>query len=148
MIFMKKIRLGLIVSRFNWSITSRMEKAARKQARLRGAEVSAVMYSPGCCDQPYVALQMIKRKKVDAIVALGVLLHGKTAHDEVVAYSAFQALQQLSITYGKPIGFGIIGPGATLELAAARAEEYAVRSVDAAIDLAGGDFVSRPREHG
>ncbi len=143
---MKKIKLGLVVSKFNWSITSKMEIAARGQAKKRGAEIAAVSYSPGCCDSPYAAMQMLKAKKVDAIVVLGVLLHGKTKHDEVVAISAFGALQQLSIMYGKPVGFGIIGPGATKKIAHERAEDYAVRSVDAAIDLASGD-VSRPREH-
>lgn len=148
MIPMAKIKIGIVVSKFNQSITSKMEAAARKQAESRGAKVVQVLHPPGCCDLPYVAQQLLKSKRADAIVVLGVLLHGETKHDEVVAHSAFHALQQLSLAYDKPIGFGIIGPGATRQMSEARAEEYAQRATDAAIDLADTGGKQAPaREH-
>jgi 6,7-dimethyl-8-ribityllumazine synthase len=143
---MKKTRLGLVVSKFNYSITSRMEKRAKQLAKSKSATIASVIYAPGCCDTPYAAQQLLKSKKVDCIAVLGVLLHGQTAHDEVVAYSAFHALQQLSLAYDTPIGFGIIGPGATRALASKRAEEYAERAVDAALEMARGK-VETIREH-
>jgi 6,7-dimethyl-8-ribityllumazine synthase len=142
-----KIRLGLVVSKFNDSITSRMEKTARARAKSRGAEITTVLYTPGCCDTPFYVQKMLKKGGIDAIAVLAVVLKGKTDHDQVVAYTAFTTIMQLSLKFDKPVTFGIIGPNATRNDAADRADEYAQRAVDAAVELARNE-VTTIREHG
>jgi 6,7-dimethyl-8-ribityllumazine synthase len=72
---------------------------------------------------------------VDAVVALGAVVKGETAHDEVIVKSAARALGDLSLEFRKPVGFGIIGHDAEYDLAEERADEYAERAVKAAIGL-------------
>lgn len=143
---MKKIRLGLVVSKFNHSITSKMELAARERAKHKGAEVTEVLYTPGCCDTPFYVQKMLKHGKVDAIAVLAVVLKGATDHDQVVAYTAFTSITALSLKFEKPVTFGIIGPNATRKMAEERAKEYAERSVDAAVELARNE-ITTIREH-
>ncbi len=142
----KKIMIGIVVSRFNGSITSKMEAAARKEAKKLGAVVAEIAYSPGALDSPFVALQMLKRGKVDCIAVLGAAVKGETGHDAVVVNTAASSLSALSLSFGKPIGFGVIGPNATKKQAEARAAEYAKGAVGAAIFLAAGK-ISTVREH-
>ena len=47
-------------------------------------------------------------KKFDAFVALGCVIKGKTPHFDFICKSTFDAIMNLSITYNKPIGNGII----------------------------------------
>jgi len=143
---MKKIRLGLVVSKFNYSITGKMEKLSIAHAKARGAEVTSVLYAPGTCDAPFMVQQMLLSKKVDAISVIGVVLKGETDHDQVVAYTAFQSIMGLSLKFNTPIAFGIIGPNATRALAQKRAGDYARRAADAAIEMASGE-VKTVREH-
>jgi riboflavin synthase len=127
-------RLALVVSEFNPELTARMEKAAVAAARKAGAEC-VVVRVPGAFDIPLVAKKMLMDKKNDAVVALGAVVKGETAHDEVVVENAARLLADLSIEFRKPVTLGIIGPGASWDVAEARAEEYAGRAVVSAISL-------------
>ncbi len=64
------------------------------------------------------------------------MIQGETKHDEVVAHQTARKLMDLSVEHRKPVGMGIIGPGANRMQALERAEEYARRAVEAAVKLA------------
>lgn len=130
----RPIRLALIVSEFNPELTARMEKAAVAAAKKAGAEF-VVARVPGAFDIPLVAKKMLMDKKNDGAVALGAVVRGETAHDEVVVENAARLLADLSLEFNKPVTLGIIGHGATWDAAEARAEEYAGRAVVSALVL-------------
>jgi len=130
------IRLGLVVSEFNYDITYLMLQKAISHAKFLGAEVRVVVKSPGCYDVAILVDELLKRDDVDAAVVLGAVIQGETKHDEVVAHQAARKLIDLSIQHGKPVALGVIGPGATRAQALERAEEYARRGVEAAVKLA------------
>ncbi len=130
----RPVRLALIVSEFNPGLTARMEKAAVAAAKKAGAEC-VVVRVPGAFDIPLVAKKMLMDKKNDAAVALGAVVKGETAHDEVVVENAARLLADLSLEFRKPVTLGIIGHGADWDAAAARAEEYAGRAVVSAMNL-------------
>ena len=128
------VKLAIIVSEFNPGLTGRMEKAALKAASEAGAETIMVKV-PGAYDIPLLAKKMLTDKSVDAVVALGAVVKGETAHDEIVVKNAARKLTDLSLEFKKPVTLGIIGHGASDEAADARAEEYARRAVEAAISM-------------
>ena len=130
----RPVRLAFIVSEFNPELTARMEKAAVAAARKAGAEC-VVVRVPGAFDIPLAAKKMLMDKKTDAAVALGAVVKGETAHDEVVVENAARLLAGLSIEFRKPVTLGIIGPGASWDAAEVRAEDYAGRAVVSAISL-------------
>jgi 6,7-dimethyl-8-ribityllumazine synthase len=111
-----------------------MEKAAVAAAKKAGAEC-VVVRVPGAFDIPLAAKKMLMDKKNDGAVALGAVVKGETAHDEVVVDNAARLLADLSLEFRKPVTLGIIGHGASWKSAEARAEEYAERAVVSAMKL-------------
>ncbi|MEM2025405.1 MAG: 6,7-dimethyl-8-ribityllumazine synthase [Desulfurococcaceae archaeon] len=132
----EQVKLGLVVSEFNYDVTYLMLQKATSHAEFLGAEVKVVVKSPGVYDAPILVGELLKREDVDAVVVLGAVIQGETKHDEVVAHQAARKLLDLGVQHGKPVTLGIIGPGATRVQAHERAEEYARRSVEAAVKLA------------
>ncbi|HDJ83630.1 MAG TPA: 6,7-dimethyl-8-ribityllumazine synthase [Desulfurococcaceae archaeon] len=130
------VRLGIVVSEFNYDITYLMLQKALNHAEFLGAKVTIVFKVPGTYDMPLAVKALLERDDVDAVVTLGAVIQGETKHDEVVANQAARKLIDLSIEYGKPVTLGIIGPGASRMQALERVEEYARRAVEAAVKLA------------
>lgn len=131
----KKIRLGIVASQFNFEITTIMKNEAEREAKRLGAEVVAVLEVPGAYEIPFAASLLVARKDIDAVATVGAVITGETKHDEVITQAAVSELLHLATRSGKPIGLGITGPGQTEEQARARAEDYAHRSVRAAIAM-------------
>lgn len=131
-----KIRLAIVVAEFNYDITYLMLQKALEHAKFLDAEVTYVAKVPGTYDMPIVVNELLKREDVDAVAAIGAVIQGETKHDELVAHQTARKLMDLSVDYGKPVGMGIIGPGANRVQALERAEEYARRAVEAAVKLA------------
>ncbi len=129
-------RLGIVVSEFNYDITRIMLEKALSHAKFLGAEVTIVVKVPGTFDAPYAVAEVLKRDDVDAVAVLGAVIEGETEHDEVVAHQAARKILDLGIQYSKPVSLGIIGPGASRMQAVERAEEYAARSIEAAVKMA------------
>jgi 6,7-dimethyl-8-ribityllumazine synthase len=128
------IRLAIVVCEWNPQITKRMEEAAKKEAEKAGCKIS-ISRVPGCYDSAFAANQLLMREDVDAAVVLGAVIKGETRHDEAIYNATALTLQSISLARRKPIGLGIIGPGATQKIASKRAQDYAKRAVWAAIAL-------------
>jgi 6,7-dimethyl-8-ribityllumazine synthase len=124
-------RIALVQADFHFTITTRMANAALEKARQLGAPVIAHAHVPGAFDLPLAVKRLLGRGDVDAVVCVGAILQGETMHDEVIANACAQALTGLALATGKPVGFGVTGPGMTLAQAEARipAGAFAVESV-------------------
>jgi riboflavin synthase len=129
-----KIRLGIVVAKFNEEITGMMREKALEIARAGGAEAELIEV-PGVFDIPLVMKKLLMDKKIHAGVALGAVVKGETAHDEVITKEAARRLAGLSLEFNKPVTLGIIGYGAGQETAETRAGSYAKHSTESAIGL-------------
>ena len=127
-------RLGFVVSEFNRDITYQMELLGREHARFLGAEVATVVYVPGVFDMPIAARKLLRREDIEAVVTIGCVIQGETAHDEVVVSQAARKLMDLSLEYDKPVTLGITGPKMSRPDAHKRVD-YAKRAVEAAVKL-------------
>lgn len=125
------VRLAIITSEFNESITDRMRLLAIREAKKYGAEVAVDVRAPGVYDIPFLADQTMERSDIHGLVALGAVITGETRHDEIVTHTAARMLADLAIKHRKPVGLGITGPGQTAAQARARIDRagFAVRSV-------------------
>lgn len=117
---MAKKRVAIVVAEFHKEIANAMVENAEKAARECGATVQSVVRVPGCFEIPLATKRLLAKKTVDVVVVLGYIEKGETLHGEVMGHAVHYALMQLQLEYGKPIGFGIIGPGATEKQARAR----------------------------
>lgn len=136
-----RLRVGIVVSKYHSDITISMLKGALKTLRewhVPDRNISVVEVS-GSFEIPYGCLALIKRKKPDAIVALGCVLKGETKHDEYISSAVSHGIMRLSIERGIPISFGVLTPN-TLAQARARSrgkhnkgEEAAIAALESAL---------------
>jgi 6,7-dimethyl-8-ribityllumazine synthase len=111
MIKEEKIRIGAVVSEFNYDITMMMLERAKEHAQFLGAEIIHIIKVPGVFDMPLPAKVLMERKDVDGVIVIGAVIEGETEHDELVIQHAARKITDLSVEYKKPIGLGITGPG-------------------------------------
>ena len=128
------IRIGAVVSEFNYDITMMMLERAREHAHFLGAEITQVVKVPGVFDMGLPIKKLLERKDIDGVVALGAVIEGETEHDEIVIQHAARKIADLAIEYDKPIGLGISGPGMT-RLQAEERIERAKTAVEAVVKL-------------
>jgi len=129
------VNLGIVVSEFNYDITSKMLERAKEHAKFLGAEVVDVITVPGAYDMPIAVKKLLSKSEIDGVAALGAIVQGDTKHDEAIASQIMRKLTDLSLEYDKPVGLGISGPGETRAQAMERIDSYARRSVEAVVKL-------------
>lgn len=126
-------RLAILTTTINPEVIAAMVLAASHEIKQHGAELVVTSKTVGCLDMPIIAKQLLSHHDVDGLVVLGAVAKGETQHDELVVNTMTQAIVQLSLDYNKPVGFGVIGPGATQAQFKNRTVEYAQRAVQAVI---------------
>lgn len=131
----KGLKFAIVVSRFNDFITSKLLDGAVDALSRHGAadDDITVVRVPGAFEIPLVARRLAERASVDAVICLGAVIRGATAHFEFVASEATKGVAQASMDTGVPIAFGVITSD-TIEQAVERAGSKAGnKGFDAAI---------------
>jgi 6,7-dimethyl-8-ribityllumazine synthase len=111
-----------------------MELLGREHAQFLGAEIASVIYAPGVFDMPIAVKSLLRRDDIEAVVAIGCVIQGDTAHDEIVAQHAARKILDLSLEFNKPVTLGITGPRMSRADAHKRVD-YAKKAVEAAVKL-------------
>jgi 6,7-dimethyl-8-ribityllumazine synthase len=127
-------RLGLVVAKFNESVTGPMETRAREAAAEHDAEIVETFSVPGSYDTPLAADRLARRDDVDAVAVVGAIVTGDTDHDRVIADAAAQGLTQVSLDRDTPVLFGVSGPGMSGAEARERVDKGA-EAVYAAVEM-------------
>jgi 6,7-dimethyl-8-ribityllumazine synthase len=105
------LKIALVVSDFNFDVTSLMAERARRHAEFLGAEAIRVVHVPGVFDMPLAVKRLLKRKDIDGVVMIGAVIKGDTNHDELIAAATAAAAVDLTLEFDKPVGLGVTGPG-------------------------------------
>ncbi len=129
------VTLGLVVARFNDSVTEPMAEAARGAAAERDAVVADEIAVPGAYDTPLAADRLARREGLDAVAVVGAIVTGDTDHDRVIADATATKLTDVSLDRDTPVTFGVSGPGMSGAEARERIDKGA-EAVHAAVDLA------------
>ena len=130
----ESIKIGAVVSEFNFDITMMMLERAKEHAQFLGAEIIHTVKVPGVFDMGLAVKKLLERKDVNGVVTLGAVIEGETEHDDVVIQHATRKIADLALEFNKPIGLGISGPGMTRLQAQARIER-AKAAVEAVVKL-------------
>lgn len=106
----KGMKVAMIVSRFNSFLTEQLVKGAEDAfVRLGGDEKDLILVRvPGAYEIPLVALTLAKGGEVDAIVALGAVVQGATAHAALINETTARAFNQISLETGVPVLDGVV----------------------------------------
>jgi 6,7-dimethyl-8-ribityllumazine synthase len=105
------LKIALVVSDFNFDVTSIMAERARRHLEFLGADVTRVLHVPGVFDMPLAVKRLLKRKDIDGVVMVGSVIKGDTNHDELIAAATAGAAVDLALEFDKPVGLGVTGPG-------------------------------------
>jgi 6,7-dimethyl-8-ribityllumazine synthase len=102
--------VGVVVSRFNGSVTSQLLERALSELDLAGVrrEAITIMVVPGAFELPLAATALAKTRHFACIVALGCVIRGDTPHFEYVASEAASGLQLAALETGVPVSFGVL----------------------------------------
>lgn len=116
------LRFALVVSRFNEALTSRLESGAVDCLLRHGVAEGdiTVVRVPGAWEIPMVAARIAGDGSVDAVISVGALVRGGTAHFDLLAAEVAKGVAQAAVATGVPMTFGVITAD-TLEQAVERA---------------------------
>lgn len=131
----KGLKFGVVVSRFNDFITSRLLDGAVDALLRHGArdEDIEVVKVPGAFEIPLVAKRMAAKGAYNAVICLGTVIRGATPHFDYVAAEVSKGVASASMETGVPIAFGVITSD-TIEQAVERAgSKSGNKGVDAAV---------------
>ncbi len=103
-------RFAIVVSRFNAFITDRLSQSAFDGLVQCGAKTRSIkiVRVPGAFEIPSAARTLAETKKYDAIVCLGCLLRGDTAHYDVIVNEVARGIGQSAQETGVPHAFGVL----------------------------------------
>ncbi|MBI4278982.1 MAG: 6,7-dimethyl-8-ribityllumazine synthase, partial [Armatimonadetes bacterium] len=111
---------AIVVSRFNDVVTRLLLEAAQETLRERGAPEPDVVWVPGSFEIPVAARHAAESGRYQAIICLGGVIRGETAHFDHVAGQAASGIQRVALETGVPVIFGVLTTD-TLEQALNRA---------------------------
>lgn len=118
----KGLKFAIGVSRFNDFITEKLLAGALAGLKRHGAEDAGtdVAWVPGAFELPLVCNRFAASGQYDAVIALGAVIRGSTAHFDYVAGEAAKGIGAVALKYGIPVIFGVLTTD-TIEQAIERA---------------------------
>ena len=101
---------GIVASRFNDFVVKALLEGAIEAIRRHGgvAEAVDVVWVPGSYEIPLVARELALSGRYDAIICLGAVIRGATAHFDYVAGGAAGGISNVALETGVPVIFGVI----------------------------------------
>jgi 6,7-dimethyl-8-ribityllumazine synthase len=135
------LRFGVVISRFNELVTRQLLEGARDCLRRHGADEAQliVAWVPGAWEIPLVAQRLARSGQFDAVICLGAVIRGATAHFDYVAGQAAAGVARASLESGIPITFGILTTDTVeqaLDRAGLKSGNKGFEAATAAIELA------------
>lgn len=120
------LKVGVVSTTWNEALVKPFTQRVVDLLHSSGTGVIELVRVPGSLETPIAAQRLIKDKKCDVVIAIGLLLKGETTHFEEVSRSTFAGLMQVQLKTGKPVISGIftclteeqaharLGPGSDL----------------------------------
>ena len=104
------MKVGIVVSRFNDFITSRLLDGAEDTLLRHNVNPDDidVAWVPGAFEIPLIASKMAKSGKYDAVIALGAVIRGSTSHYDYVCSEVSKGVASVSLNSSIPVMFGVL----------------------------------------
>jgi 6,7-dimethyl-8-ribityllumazine synthase len=104
------LRFGIVVSKFNKFVTSRLLAAAVETLKNAGAleEALEVVRVPGAFEIPLAARALAHSGRFDAVLCLGAVIRGETPHFDYISAEASRGIAQVALECDLPVIFGVL----------------------------------------
>lgn len=106
----KYCSIGIVVSKFNEIVTSRLLSGAEEILQQLGtaSEQIHLVRVPGAFELPIAAKALATSQQVDAVICLGAVIRGETPHFEYISEHASRGIGDVSLETGIPVIFGVL----------------------------------------
>ena len=133
-------RIAIVAGRFNEIITNKLLGGAVDAFKRHGGDENNIdlAWVPGSFEIPLVAKKMAESKKYDAIICLGAVIRGATAHFEMVANETTKGIAAAGLQTGVPVIFGVLTTDnieQAVERAGSKAGNKGFEAVTTAIEM-------------
>jgi 6,7-dimethyl-8-ribityllumazine synthase len=106
----RSMRIGIVVSEWNEHVTSNLLKGCVDALTDCGVSEQRILVAhvPGSFELALGAQLLLENHRLDAVVCLGCIIRGDTAHFDFVSQACAQGIQSTSLKLGKPVIFGVL----------------------------------------
>ncbi|MEM9058237.1 MAG: 6,7-dimethyl-8-ribityllumazine synthase [Pseudomonadota bacterium] len=137
----RDLRVAIVAARFNELVVERLLDGAVTTLKRLGASDRdlTVVHVPGAFDIPLVVKKLAAGRRFDAIIALGAVIRGATAHFDYVAGECAGGLSRIALEHEVPVVFGVLTTDTieqALERAGTKAGNKGSDAAQAAVELA------------
>jgi 6,7-dimethyl-8-ribityllumazine synthase len=104
------LRVGVVRARWNAGIVERLADGVARGLKSLGVAADDVVEVsvPGSFEIPFGAQVLARSGRVDAVVCIGAVVRGETTHYDIVAGECARGVQQVQLTTGVPVAFGVL----------------------------------------
>ena len=121
--------IAIVAGSYHRELVEKMLEKAKEIASENNLLVEEVNWVPGSMEVPLQIKRLFLRESIEGAVVLGIIENGETQHGVVMGQAVTKSLIDLQLASMKPVGFGIIGPGAKPEQIEERLLSYAENAV-------------------
>ena len=124
-------RIGLVCGSFHKQEVEQMLAYANDEAKKQGVTIGEVVWVPGSMEVPLALDRLLNNH--DAAAWLGIIEKGETQHGLAMGQAVIKTVLDLQLKHDKPVGLGIIGPGAEPHHIEPRLEPHARAAIVACL---------------
>ncbi len=124
-------RIAIVCGEFHRQKVEYMLEVAMDTAAEFELDVAEVIWVPGSMEAPLALTRLLQREDIAGAATLGIIEKGETQHGQSIGQAVIQTIIDLQLVFNKPIGLGIIGPGAEPQHIESRLEPHARNAIKA-----------------
>lgn len=123
--------IGLVCGSFHRNEVEEMIQHAQDEATKQNLNIIEIVWIPGSMEAPLATARLLEEENISGVACLGIIEKGETAHGMAMGQAVIKSLIDLQLGYDKPVGLGIIGPGAEPHHIGPRLEPHARNAISA-----------------
>ncbi len=123
--------IAIVCGSFHKNEIERMLAWAQDEASRHGLEIAEVVWVPGAMEVPLALDRLLSLEGIAGAACLGVIEKGQTQHGLAMGQAVIKSVIELQLVHEKPVGLGIIGPGAEPQHIEPRLEPHARAAIAA-----------------
>ena len=105
-------KIAIVVGSFHKAEMEKMLACCVDEAEKQNLEIMQIQWVPGSMEVPLALMRLLAREDISGAACLGIIEKGETQHGLAMGQAVTKAVIDLQLEFNKPIGLGIIGPGA------------------------------------
>jgi len=128
-------RIAIVCGSFHKEEIEQMLEYAKDQASKESLTITDVVWVPGAMEVPLAVDRLLADDEINGVACLGIIEKGQTQHGLAMGQAVIKTIIELQLVHEKPVGLGIIGPGAKPEHIEPRLEPHARAAVSAVVKM-------------